>query len=447
MAPRLAPFGPTRRLVFGAWLPLRAVGLFRGGAGLQYGRHSRGNNPFMSGIDSAINIDDLKRMAKRRLPKIMYDFIEGGVEDEVGLRTNAKAFSDLRLVPRYYIDTAKREQKATLFGRTYASPFGIAPTGMAGAFRKDAELFLAQAANDADIPYLMSGAANASMEQAARLAPRNMWYQIYGAKERRFQLDLVKRAIDSGMTVLALTCDVPVSSNRERNRRNGFVRPLRMTLPTILEAMLHPAWVINYYRQGGLPMLGNWQPYAASGSSPDQVADLFASQTPDPSQTWRDVEAIRSSWNGPLILKGIMHPEDARIAIGQGVDGMIVSNHGARQLDMMPSPLDVLPMIRNAVGPDVPLLLDSGVRRGSDIVSALCLGADFVLTGRATLYGATAGGLAGVKKAVSILQREIDLVMGQIGALNLDALGPHYFLETVRAEEERRNTGAMGGRR
>jgi (S)-mandelate dehydrogenase len=220
------------------------------------------------------------------------------------------------------------------------------------------------------------------------------------------------------------------------------VRPLRMTLPTILEAMLHPAWVINYYRQGGLPMLGNWQRYAASGSTPDQVADLFATQTPDASQVWGDIEAIRAAWPGKLIIKGIMHPEDARIAMGLGVDGILVSNHGGRQLDMMPSPLDMLPMIRSAVGPEVPLLLDSGVRRGSDIVAALCMGADFVLTGRATLYGATAGGLEGVKKAVSILQREIDLVLGQIGAPSLDALGPHYLLDMVRAEEERRNTGA-----
>ena len=401
----------------------------------------------MSRIDSAINIDDLKRMAKRKLPKIMFDFIEGGVEDEVGLSTNANAFRDLKLVPRYYVDTSKREQKSAMLGQTFSSPFGIAPTGMAGAFRKDAELFLSQAAREANIPYMMSGASNASMEDGFKLAGTNLWYQIYGAKSRAFQLDLVKRAIDLGLKTIAVTCDVPVSSNRERNRRNGFVRPLKMTLPTILEAMLHPAWVLNYYRQGGLPMLGNWQRYATQGSTPDQVADLFASQTPDASQVWDDIEAIRAAWPGKLLIKGIMHPEDARIAVGMGVDGILVSNHGGRQLDMMPSPLDMLPMIRSAVGPDVPLLLDSGVRRGSDIVAALCMGANFVLTGRATLYGATAGGLEGVKKAVSILQREIDLVLGQLGAPNLDALGPHYLLENVRAEEDRRNTGAMGGRR
>ncbi len=400
----------------------------------------------MARIDDAINIDDLKRMARRRLPKIMFDFIEGGVEDEVGLRTNANAFRDLRIVPRYYIDTSKREQRATLFGRSYASPFGIAPTGMAGAFRRDAELFLAQAANDADIPYLMSGASNASMEAGSRLAPNNMWYQIYGARNRDVAADLVRRAIDCGITTIAVTCDVPVSSNRERNRRNGFVRPLRMTLPTILEAMLHPGWVINYFRNGGLPMLGNWQPYAPANATPDDVADMFAKQTPDASQTWKDLEAIRRAFPGKVMVKGIMHPEDARIALSLGIDGLIVSNHGARQLDNMPSPLDVLPMIRAAVGPEVPLLLDSGVRRGSDIVAALCMGADFVLTGRATLYGATAGGLEGVKKAVSILQREIDLVMGQIGAVTLADLGPHYLLDHVRAEEERRNTGAMARR-
>jgi L-lactate dehydrogenase (cytochrome)/(S)-mandelate dehydrogenase len=400
----------------------------------------------MSRIDSAINIDDLKRMAKRRLPKIMFDFIEGGAEDEVGLRTNAEAFRNMRLVPRYYVDTSGREQRARLFGRTYASPFGIAPTGMAGAFRRDAELYLAQAAAEADIPYLMSGASNASMEQGAKLAPQNLWYQIYGAKDRSVAADLVRRAIDCGLTTIAVTCDVPVSSNRERNRRNGFVRPLRMTLPTILEAMLHPAWVINYFRHGGLPMFANWQAYVSPGASAEDVADLFARQTPDASQTWRDLDIIRRAWPGKLLLKGVMHPQDARLALESGVDGLIVSNHGGRQLDMMPSPLEMLPMIRSAVGPDVPLLLDSGVRRGSDIVAALCLGADFVLTGRATLYGATAGGQDGVRKAVSILQREIDLVLGQIGAVNLEALGPHFLLDTVRAEEERRNSGAMADR-
>lgn len=397
----------------------------------------------MTKIDSAINIDDLKRLAKRRLPRIMFDFIEGGADDEVGLATNANAFRNLRLVPRYYVDTSKRDQKTIIFGQTFNAPFGIAPTGMAGAFQKDSERCLAISAAEKNVPYLMSGASNLSMEDGAKLAGKNLWYQIYGSKTRSFQLDLVKRAKDLGLNTIAVTCDVPVSSNRERNRRNGFVRPLRMSLPTILEAMLHPEWVINYYRNGGLPYFANWRPYAKAGATVDDVADMFAKETPDSSQTWADIEAIRAAWPGKMMIKGIMHPEDARIATSLGVDGIIVSNHGGRQLDNMPSPLEMLPMIRNAVGPDVPLLLDSGVRRGSDVVAAICMGADFVFSGRAVLYGATAGGLAGVNKAISILQREIDLVLGQLGAVNIAALGPQYLLDTVRAEEERRNTGAM----
>jgi L-lactate dehydrogenase (cytochrome)/(S)-mandelate dehydrogenase len=394
----------------------------------------------MSRIDAAINIDDLKRLAKRRIPKIMFDFIEGGADDEVGLATNTKALRDLRLVPRYYVDTSKRTQKAEIFGQSFSSPFGIAPTGMAGMFRKDAERFLAQTAAEKNIPYLMSGASNLSMEDGAKIAGENLWYQIYGAKDRAFQLNLVKRATDLGLKTIAVTCDVPVSSNRERNRRNGFVRPLRMSLPTMLEATLHPEWVFNYFRHGGLPSLANWRNYAPKDATADQVADLFAAQTPDASQTWADIEAIRSAWKGNLLIKGIMHPEDARIAMKMGVDGMIVSNHGGRQLDNMPSPLEMLPLIRNAVGPDVPLMFDSGIRRGSDIVTALCVGANFVFSGRSVLYGATAGGLEGAGKAVSVLQREIDLVMGQIGATDLNALGPHYLLDTVKAEEERRNS-------
>ena len=381
----------------------------------------------MARIDSAINIDDLRRMAKRRLPKIMFDFIEGGVEDEIGLRTNANAFRDMRLVPRYYVDTSKRTQKAALFGRDYASPFGIAPTGMAGAFRRDAELYLAQAAAEADVPYLMSGAANASMEQGAKLAPRNLWYQIYGARNRDVAADLVKRAIDCGVTALAVTCDVPVASNRERNRRNGFVRPLRMTLPTILEAMLHPAWVLNYYRSGGLPMLENWQPYAPSGASAEDVYKFTSSVRPFNAQTWRDLEAYRKLFPRGLVVKGVMDPRDALRAIDVGCDGILVSNHGGRQLDQAPGSLDVLPAIKAAVGDKATILLDSGARRGADILIALCLGADFVFFGRPTLYGAAAGGLPGVMKAVDIFRTEIDHVMGQIGCPSLDQLGPDFL--------------------
>ncbi|MGE0224882.1 MAG: alpha-hydroxy acid oxidase [Acetobacteraceae bacterium] len=384
----------------------------------------------MSKLDRAINIDDLRRMARRRLPRIMFDFIEGGVEDEVGLATNEAAFRRRRLVPRYYVDTTGRHQRVEMFGRTWSSPIGIAPTGLAGAFYPDAELHLARAAAAMNIPYMMSGAANASMEQAVRLAPENLWFQIYGARDRAIAADLVRRAGDIGLKTIVVTADVPVSSNRERNRRNGFGRPLRLGIGTILESLLHPVWLAHYLRHG-VPMMGNWRPYAATGASADDVSDMFATQTPDASQTWKDLENIRRLWPGNLMVKGLLHPEDARMAAGIGVNGIVVSNHGGRQLDLAPSPLDVLPQIRAVVGPDMVLALDSGVRRGSDIVLSLCLGANFVFTGRATLYGAIAGGTEGVKKAISILQKEIDLTLGQLGCVDLAALGPHMLLDNL----------------
>lgn len=387
----------------------------------------------MTRLDRAINIDDLRRMARRRLPRLLFDFIEGGADDEVGLATNEAAFRGRRLVPRYFVDTSARHQRARLFGREYASPLGIAPTGMAGTFYPDAELHLARAAAAANIPYMMSGASNASMEQAAKLAPDHLWYQIYGARDRGIAADLVRRAGDCGLQTIVVTADVPVSSNRERNRRNGFGRPLRLGLGTALEALLHPQWLLEYMRHG-LPVMGNWAPYARVGATANEVADRFAEQTPDASQTWQDIETIRRLWPHKLVIKGLLHPEDARIAAGIGVDGIIVSNHGARQLDLAPSPLDVLPQIRAAVGKDLALLLDSGVRRGADIAVALCLGADFVFTGRATLYGVVAGGTEGAQKAIAILQRELDLMLGQLGCTDLAALGPHRLMEAAKEE-------------
>lgn len=386
----------------------------------------------MRRLEHAINVDDLKQMAKRRLPKIIFDFIEGGVDDEVALTTNANTFSQVRLVPRYLTGAASRDLSVKLFDRTYSVPVGIGPTGMAGTFARDAELHFAQVAAEANIPYLMSGASNASMEEGAKHAPDHLWFQLYIARNRDMMLDLVKRAIDAGLSTIAVTCDVPVTPNRERNRRNGFSHPLRLTVPVILEAIRHPAWAIEYFASGGLPNLGNWSSYAAEGATPLEVASLFASQTPDASQSWHDLETIRKAWSGKLLLKGVLHPEDARVAAAMGVDGLIVSNHGGRQLDLAPSSLEMLPLIRAVVGADMPLILDSGIRRGSDIVAALCLGADFVLAGRTPLYGAIAGGLDGVRKSISILKSEMDLVMGQLGARDTAMLGPEFLLDSIK---------------
>ena len=397
----------------------------------------------MASLDNAINIEDLHQLAKRRLPKIAFDFIEGGVEDERGLERNRAAFNKHQLVPRYLVDVSRRDQSQTVFGRKFASPFGISPTGTAGLFRRGADMMLAEAAREANIPYIMSGGSNDSIETAARVAPDNSWYQLYAARDGAISEDLIRRVADAGLGAVVLTVDVPVRPRRERNIRNGFANirgawlkaALSLKPPVLIEAMTHPGWVIEYVRHGGTPNLENWVPYARPGATVDEVVDLFGANTPAHSQTWKELEKYRRLFPRNLIVKGIMDPRDAIRAAEIGCDGVIVSNHGARQLDQAPGSLDVLPAIKAAVGDRMTVMLDSGVRRGADILIALCLGAQFVFMGRPTLYGAAAGGLPGVKKAVEILRGEIDLVMGQIGCPSLDQLGPDF----LASDDWRRN--------
>ena len=378
-------------------------------------------------LEKAVNIEDLHRMAKRRLPKIAFDFIEGGVEDELGISRNEAAFRRHRLMPRYLVDVTKRDQSAKLFDRVYASPFGISPTGAAALFRPGADLMLAESAAGANIPFVMSGASTASMEKAAAVAPTHTWYQLYVARDAKISEDLIRRARDAGLGTLVLTVDVPISSKRERNIRNGFGRPLRMTWKTKLEALTHPGWMVDYWRHG-TPLIENWAPYASAGANADQVADFVSSQMPSV-PTWEDLEKFRKLWPRHLVVKGILHPDDASRAADIGVDGIIVSNHGGRQLDRAPASLEALPAIKKAVGDRVTLMLDSGVRRGADILIALALGARFVFVGRATLYGAAAGGIPGVRKAISILRNEIDLTMAQIGCPSLDQLDASFLCD------------------
>ena len=386
-------------------------------------------------VEKAVNIEDLHRMAKRRLPKIAFDFIEGGLEDERGLERNTSAFHKHQLLPRYLVDVSKRDQSATLFGHVYASPFGISPTGGAGLFRRGADLMLAEAAAKANIPYIMSGASNDLIEAAAKIAPKNAFYQLYAANEAGIRDDMIRRTADAGLNALVLTVDVPVGSKRERNIKNGFanvrgglLQALSLKPAILLEALTHPGWIVEYLKHGGgTPMLQNWQPYAKNGASAEEVYNFSRSLMPYNAQTWRDLEHYRRLFPRNLVVKGIMSPADAVRAAEIGCDGIIVSNHGGRQLDQAPASLDVLPAIKAAVGDKLTVMLDSGVRRGADILIALCLGAKFVFMGRPTLYGAAAGGIAGVNKAISIFRGEIDLVMGQIGCPSLNQLGPDFL--------------------
>ena len=297
-------------------------------------------------VSNAINFEDLRLMAKRYLPKIAFDYIEGGVDDECGLDVNQAAFRQHRLVPRYMVDVSTRTQTTRLFGRDYALPFGIAPTGLAGLFRPGADLMLAEAAKAADIPFVLSGAGTATIEDIGKTAPDHAWYQLYAARDRSISEDMIRRAHDAGMSTLVVTVDVPVHPKRERNQRNGFSRPLKISWQTRLDAVRRPRWLASYLKNG-MPVLSNWAAYTDEGASADKIADLVVDQTPSP-LSWKDIESFRRLWPGNFVLKGIMHADDATRAADLGVDGVMVSNHGARQLDRAPSPIEVLPAIKSA---------------------------------------------------------------------------------------------------
>lgn len=372
----------------------------------------------------AVNLDEMTKLARRRLPRIAFDFIDGGVDGEEGLRRNREAFARYTLLPRYLVDVENRHQRVRLFGHEYQSPFGVSPMGIAGFFRPGADLMLARAAAKAGVPYLMSSASCDALEDAMNVAPDTTWFQVYGTRDPDITRDMIRRARDLNVRVLAVTIDTPVIGNRERNNRNGFTRPMKMTPDIILQGLSRPGWTLDYLRGGGIPMMKNWRPYAGEGATADKVANLYGSQTPAPGQTWEVIEMIRHEWTGPLIIKGVLNPDDALRCRELGADGLIVSNHGARQLDAAPASIDMLPRIAEAVGPGMQLLLDSGVRRASDIAKALCLGASAALFGRPAMCAVAAGGEDGALHAFQLLRHELTLLMGMMGWTDLACAHP-----------------------
>ena len=326
-------------------------------------------------------------------------------------------------------------------GGATRAPFGISPAGPAPLFRHRADVLLAEAAREADVPFVLSGAGMA-VDEVARAAPDNVWYQLYGARDRSISERQIARAGDSGVKVLVVTVDTPVTPKRERHLRNGITVPFRLRaglVPRMMrEVLLHPGWFIHHLMRGGMPAMGSWTPYMRSDATAAESASYFYQQAftwgDQPSPTWTDMERWRRIWPGKLVIKGLLHPDDARRAADLGADGIIVSNHGGKVLDRAPASLHALPGIAQAVGDRVTVMIDSGVRRGSDIVIARCLGARFVFFGRPTLYGVAAAGLPGARKALDILRAETDLVLATIGCPIAEALGPEYLYKASRPE-------------
>lgn len=370
-------------------------------------------------LDAIVNTDDLERSARRYLPRMLYDWIAGGAGDELGLRENTDVFQRFRFLPRYLRDVGACSIAKRVLGRGFAGPLGIAPMGYASLFRPGAELFVARTAKRHDVPYIMSGVSVASMEAAAEIAGANLWYQLYTTADDAINTDMIRRAEACGCGALVITVDIPVAAKRERDIRNGIDIPPKFSARTILDGVLHPAWTLRYLRTGGLPVMENWAPYLPEGASGLDVAK-FSIEHGYALQTWDHLKRFRQLWPGALVVKGIMHPDDARLAREEGVDGIIVSNHGGRQFDRAARSIDCLPAIRTAVGADFPVMFDGGVRRGSDVLALLCLGVDYVFAGRPFLYGAAGLGQDGVDRAMEIFKDELSGLMRQLGCLDLD---------------------------
>ena len=376
----------------------------------------------MSRVAEATSIDELRALARRRIPRLAFDYIDGGAEDEVALRRNRGAFDALRLVPRAGIDVSRRDLSAELFGRRWALPLGIAPTGLSDVAGHGTDLAIAGAAGDADIPYVLSTVATTEIEAIARRIPGGFWFQLYMPAKRDIGHDLVRRARDAGAGALFVTLDVAAPGKRERDIRNAFSLPFRLTPRVLLDIASRPAWALDMARNGA-PRFASLARYAPAGASAQSLAAFMASQiTAD--LVWEELARLRDLFPGPVIAKGVSAPEDVDRAARLGLDGVVVSNHGGRQLGLAAPPITLLPEAVQTAAGRLAVTIDGGVRRGAHIAAALALGARFVFAGRPTLYGAAAGGDAGAKRAIAILRDEFDRTLALLGAGSVGDLSP-----------------------
>lgn len=383
----------------------------------------------------AQNIFDLRDMAKQRLPKWLFEFVDRGTEDEVILRHNREVFENIRLVPRMLRDVSRRNPRTTIFGKPINMPVAIAPTGVAGMMWYKGELELAKAARDAGIPFSLATGSITSMEQIRDEVGGTLWMQLYMWKDRSLSHQLVKRAAGAGFEALLVTVDGTVAGNREYNRRNGFSVPFSYNRKNTLDVLTHPRWMFGclgrYIANGGMPQRENF-PAELRGRITSEYGN--GGETRNDTLNWEDLKALRDMWPGKLLVKGILHPDDAEMSLEQGADGVIVSNHGGRNFDAAPTPIEVLPSIIKAVGHKTTVIVDSGFRRGTDIVKALAMGADLVLVGRGTLFGTAAAGYAGASRALQLYREEITRTMGQIGCNSVDEIDSSVLLRHVDPE-------------
>ena len=373
--------------------------------------------------NEALNNHDMREMAKKRLPSWLFEFVDRGTEDEVALRNNRAAFERIKLKTQVLVNVSKRNQEITLFGKKHGMPLGIAPTGPAGMLYYKGELELARAAKAANIPFTLATGSQTSMEDVAKEVGGTLWFQLYMWSDVKMSHILVERAKNAGFEALVVTVDGPVGTNREYNVRNGYTVPFRYTAKNTLPVLARPGWllgvIMRYWMSGGMPTRANY---------PEGMTEKFTHvsnaerKTKNDSLSWDDLSVLRDMWPGKLLVKGILTPRDAERAIAHGADGVIVSNHGGRNFDSSMAPIEALAPIVDAVGSRTTVIVDSGFRRGSDVVKALAIGAKLVMVGRATLWGTTVGGEAGAARAINFYREEISRTLAYLGCCNISDL-------------------------
>jgi (S)-mandelate dehydrogenase len=381
--------------------------------------------PFTSrDISRALNIADLRDIARRRLPAFVFEYVESGAEDEATVRGNRVALERLQLVPTTLLDCSSRHQRTTILGRAADAPLLIAPTGLNGLLHPDGDVALARAAAKAGVPYTLSTVSTTRLEEVASRAGGRLWMQLYVVKERAMARDVMQRAGAAGYEALVFTTDANVFGNREWDRR-GYRLPGKPTLRARLDALRHPRWLWEVLIKNGMPRFRNLEAFLPPSLTP-MGASTVIPRLFDATICWDDIAWIREHWRGKLLIKGVLTAADAERAAALGLDGIVVSNHGGRQLDYCVAPIDMLPEIVAAVGSRLPIIIDSGFRRGTDVVKALALGAQAVMLGRAMLYGLIAGGQPGVERALEIFTSEIERVLGQLGCNSVAELAPRF---------------------
>jgi L-lactate dehydrogenase (cytochrome) len=383
-------------------------------------------DPVERRLSRAASVADLRRIAKRRLPGGVFDYIDGGAEDELSLRRNVAAFRRAELVPRVLRDVSGIDLSATLLGRRLPMPLVVAPTGFTRIASPGGELDVSRAAARAGLPYTLSTMATRSIEEVAAVSRGPKWLQVYVWRDRGLVKELLSRAAQAGYEAIAITVDTAVLGRRERDVRRGFTMPPQLGPGTLIDGLLHPGWTWAFARAEPITFSNVSGSSAPADGRAVNLAEYTNSQF-DPALSWRDLDWFRAEWGGPIVLKGIQSVADARLAADAGVEAIALSNHGGRQLDGSPAILELVPPVADAVGDRVEIICDGGVRRGSDIVKAVALGARACMAGRAFLYGLGAGGERGVDKVVALLEADMRRTMALTGYRQVSDLGPELI--------------------